>query len=156
MKTIGLTLICLSLSLTILSQDRIPLQSCYNSVLKQESDTMKQTLRAKGYVLLKEASVRMESEYEMPVVVPLNEGNLYAIVFIGDTSSKLYEVRMYDWDERQVIYKKNGMENNIIAYQYVPQASEYHVIKTVQVTNNKAHKQLCGYIMLFKKEKPAG
>jgi hypothetical protein len=33
-------------------------------------------------MLLKEASITMESEYEMPVIVPLTQGSLYQFVFI--------------------------------------------------------------------------
>jgi len=99
--------------------------------------------------------MQMESEYEMPVIVPLQQGTWYNIVFIGDITSKLYEVRMYDFDERQVVYQKHfgqGMESNIISYSYIPKFSEYHMIKPVQV-NKKKKKGICGYIMLFKKIK---
>ena len=97
----------------------------------------------------------MESEYEMPVIVPLQQGTWYNIVFIGDITSKLYEVRMFDFDERQVVYQKHfgqGMESNIISYSYIPKFSEYHMIKPVQV-NKLKKKNICGYIMLFKKVK---
>ncbi|NMD29472.1 MAG: hypothetical protein GYA79_07130, partial [Bacteroidetes bacterium] len=75
-------------------------------------------------------------------------------VFIGDITSKLYEVRMYDWNERQVVYKKNqwgDVDGNIINYDYIPRFSEYHMIKPVQV--NKKKKLLCGYVLLLKKVK---
>ena len=105
--------------------------------------------------MLKEASITMESEFEMPVVIPLNEGTWYQFVFIGDYSSKLYEVRMYDWDEKMVVYKKHqwgDVDGNIIAYSYIPKFSEFHMMKPVQV-NKQKKKNLCGYVMLFKKVK---
>jgi len=104
-------------------------------------------------MLLKEASITMESEFEMPVVVPLTEGSWYQFVFIGDYSSKLYEVRMFDWNERQVIYQQKrwgDVDGNVISYSYVPKFSEFHMMKPVQV-NKKKKKNLCGYVMLFKK-----
>ncbi|WP_133055319.1 hypothetical protein [Niastella koreensis] len=97
----------------------------------------------------------MESEYELPVVLPMTAGTIYQFFFIGDPTSKLYEVRMYDWNERQVVYKKNqwgDIDGNIISYTYTPQFSEYHMIKPVQV--NKQKKKLCGYVMLMKKPEP--
>ena len=57
-------------------------------------------------MLLKEASVTMQSEYELPVIVPLTQGSWYQFIFVGDYTSKLYEVRMYDWDEKMVVYQK--------------------------------------------------
>jgi len=97
--------------------------------------------------------MNMESEYEMPVVVPLNEGTWYQFVFIGEYTSRLYEVRMFDWKEKQVIFqqKKWGdVDGNIIAYSYQPKFSEFHMMKPVQINKDKK-KNLCGYVMLFKK-----
>lgn len=104
-------------------------------------------------MVLKEASMTMESEFEMPVIVPMTQGAWYHIVFIGDPSSKIQEVRMYDYDEKQVFYKKlkPELDGNIISYGYMPKISEWHMIKPVQV--NKKNKECCGYILLLKKVK---
>jgi hypothetical protein len=129
--------------------------SCFDSTLKFQADSIKVALSKDGFIMVKEATMQMESEYEMPVIVPLQQGTWYNIVFIGDITSKLYEVRMYDFDEKQVVYQKHfgqGMESNIISYSYIPKFSEYHMIKPVQV-NKLKKKNICGYIMLFKKVK---
>src|SRR4249920_1390384 len=87
-------------------KDIIRLQSCSNDMISKQVDSLKNLYGNDGYVLLKEASVNMESEFEMPVIVPLNQGSWYQFVFIGDYTSKLYEVRMYDWNERQVVFQQ--------------------------------------------------
>lgn len=125
-----------------------------DAVLRFQIDSIKNDLFKQGFVVVKEALMSMESEYEIPVIVPLNEGSWYHFVFIGDNSSKLFEVRMYDFNEKQVVYQKhygNGMESNVIAYSYIPKFSEYHMIKPVQV--NKKKKNMNGYILMFKKIK---
>lgn len=135
--------------------DVIKLQSCEGSPYQHTVDSIKKASSEQGYVLLREASIQMESEYEMPVVLPMQAGTQYQFVFIGDPSSKLYEVRMYDFNERQVVYKRNqwgDVDGSVISYTYVPQFSEYHMIKPVQV--NKKKKNLCGYVMLLKKPEP--
>ncbi|MFT3827297.1 MAG: hypothetical protein QM731_25440 [Chitinophagaceae bacterium] len=132
--------------------DVIRQQSCDISAYQHSIDSLKQFFGARGYIVLREASMAMESEYEMPIVVPMSQGTWYQFVFIGDPTSKLYEVRMYDYNEKQVVYKKNqwgDIDGNIISYPYVAQFTEYHMIKPVQVNKNK--KKLCGYVMLFKK-----
>ncbi|MFI5133065.1 MAG: hypothetical protein ACHQEB_01960 [Chitinophagales bacterium] len=138
---------------TSFSQDVIRIQSCKDDFIKKEVDSLKNMYSLDGYILLKEASITMESEYEMPVVIPLNQGSWYQFIFIGDISSKLYEVRMYDWNEKQVVYQKKkwgDVDGNVISYSYVPQFSEFHMMKPVQV-NKEKKKNLCGYVMLFKK-----
>ena len=140
----------------IFSQDDvIHLQSCNNEFIRRQVDSLKALYSKDNFILLKEASITMESEFEMPVVVPLNQGTWYQFVFIGEYSSKLYEVRMYDWNEKEVIYKKHqwgDVDGNVISYSYIPQFSEFHMMKPVQV-NKQKKKNLCGYVMLFKKAK---
>lgn len=135
------------------AQDVIRQRSCGNQSITLQVDSLKKAFEQNGFVVLKEASMSMESEFEMPVIVPLTEGAWYQIIFIGDPSSKLHEVRMYDYDEKQVYYKKlyGYSEGNIISYGYMPKVSEWHMIKPVQV--NKGKKDCCGYIMLLKKVK---
>jgi hypothetical protein len=144
----------LFLSLSIMAQDDvIRLESCMNESYKPQIDSLKHLFASKGYEVVREASIKMESEYEMPIVVPLNQGTWYQFIFIGDPSSKLYEVRMYDWNDKQVVYKKNmwgDVDGNIISYPYISQFTEYHMIKPVQV-NKLKKKGLCGYVMLLKK-----
>lgn len=135
------------------SQEVIRQQSCENGSISQQADSLRKLYTSQGYTLLKEASMSMESEYEMPVIVPLNEGSWYQFVFIGDVSSKLYEVRMYDWQERMVIFRQlkwGDVDGNVIVYSYVPKFSEFHMMKPVQV-NKQKKKNLCGYVMLFKR-----
>lgn len=129
--------------------------SFINSSLKLQADSIKKEMVSNGFMMVKEASIRMESGYDMPVIVPLNEGTAYDFVFIGDNSSKLYEVRMFDNNEKQVAYKKHdgeGIESNVINFSYISHATQYHVIKPVQV-NKKKKENLAGYIMMFKKIK---
>jgi len=147
--TLTLSLICASLY----AQDVIRLQSCEDNLISHQVDSLKNFYSKDGFVLLKEASITMESEFEMPVVVPLTGGSWYQFVFIGDYSSKLYEVRMFDWNEKQVVFQQKrwgDVDGNVISYSYIPQFSEFHMMKPVQV-NKKKKKNLCGYVMLFKK-----
>lgn len=136
------------------AQKVIRQQPCTSEQILLQADSIKQLLAKQGFMVVKEASMQMESEYEMPVIVPLTEGSWYQFVFIGDITSKLYEVRMYDWNEKQVVYQKKywgDVDGNVISYSYIPKFSEFHMIKPVQV--NKKKKELCGYVMLLKKVK---
>ena len=122
-------------------------------MINKQVDSLKNTYGKEGFILLKEASITMESEYEMPVIVPLTQGSFYQFVFIGDYTSRLYEVRMFDWDEKQVVFQQKrwgDVDGNVISYSYIPKLSEFHMMKPVQV-NKEKKKNLCGYVMLFKK-----
>ena len=149
------TLLCsvLFTGAAVQAQEVIRLKDCSSPTISGQVDSLKKLYAKDGFVVLKEASITMESEYEMPVIVPLTQGTWYQFVFVGEPTSKLYEVRMFDWNEKQVVYKKHmwgDVDGNVIAYSYIPQFSEFHMIKPVQV-NKKQKKNLCGYVMLLKK-----
>ena len=144
---------CLFVSCVSFSQEVIRVKSCSDDLIAKQVDSLKNLYIKDGFLLLKEASITMESEFEMPVVVPLTQGSWYQFVFIGDYTSRLYEVRMFDWAERQVVFQQKrwgDVDGNIISYSYVPKFSEFHMMKPVQV-NKQKKKNLCGYVMLFKK-----
>jgi energy-coupling factor transporter transmembrane protein EcfT len=146
-KPFILLLSLLTYSVAIFSQEVIRQQSCTNEMMSKQADSLKNLYAKDGFVLLKEASITMA------VIVPLTQGSWYQFVFIGDYSSKLYEVRMFDWNERQVIFQQKrwgDVDGNVISYSYIPKFSEYHMMKPVQV-NKQKKKNLCGYVMLFKK-----
>jgi hypothetical protein len=150
-----LTLLFLFTSTFIQAQEVIRIQTCSDNSITHQVDSLKALYAKEGFVVLKEASITMQSEFEIPVIVPLSQGSWYQFIFVGDITSKLYEVRMFDWSEKQVIYQKKmwgDVDGNIISYSYIPQFSEYHMMKPVQVNKTKK-KGLCGYVMLLKKSK---
>jgi hypothetical protein len=73
-----------------IAQELIRQESCNVKPYQEQIDSIKSLFASKGFILLREASMSMVSEYEMPIVVPMTQGALYEFVFIGDPSSKLY------------------------------------------------------------------
>jgi hypothetical protein len=156
MKRISILFAVLLISAFTFAQEVIRQQPCKDTLIFKQVDSLKTLFAQQGYSVLREASITMESEYEMPVVVQLQERALYQVVFIGDITSRLYEVRMYDWDEKMVVYQKKmwgDVDGNIISFGYQPKFTEFHMIKPVQV-NKQKKKNLCGYVMLLQKTKP--
>lgn len=125
--------------------------ACDQKGIQRQIDSLKSVFKSKGFEIIQEASVSMESENELPVIVPMKMGTPYQVVFIGDAQSQSYEVKMFDFREKQVFHSRtNNGKTNIITYAYTPQMSEYHLISTSQ-TNSVRKKNLCGYILLLKK-----
>jgi hypothetical protein len=153
-KTVYIILVAIAMSVgvTAFAQPMVQQVAFDNPAIMVQVDSLKKEFAAQGFVLAKESGMAMESEYETPIIVPLKEGTWYRVIFIGDMSSRLYEVRMFDWQEKQVVYQKKmwgDIDGNVINYDYIPRASEYHMIKPIQM--NKKKKQVGGYFMIFKK-----
>ncbi len=148
-----ITLLACMLFFSGFAQEIIRQTPCNNDEIKAQADSVKRVYSELGFVVIKEASISMESEYEIPVIVPLTQGSWYQFVFIGDKTSRLFEVRMFDWNEKQVVFEKNrntDINGNVISYSFIPQFSEFHMMKPVQV-NKKKKKDICGLVMLMKK-----
>ena len=63
----------LSYTTAFSQNDVIRVKSCENALISQQVDSLKKLYSADGFILMKEASITMESEFEMPVIVPLNQ-----------------------------------------------------------------------------------
>jgi len=152
MKNLLLLFLLITISCTCaFSQEVLKLQPCNASLIHVQADSITKAVALEGFTLLKENSVTMESQYELPVIVPLQEKSLYHFVFIGDHNSSQVEVRLIDADGNMVIYEKRSRsESNFISFSYVPKVTLYHQFRILQV-NKKKKKGLCGYVMLFKK-----
>jgi hypothetical protein len=153
-KTLLFLILIASISAVKAQDPVIKRAACQDEMIKKQADSVKQAMAKDGFVIVREASMAMESEYEMAVLVPLTQGSYYQFVFIGDVTSKLYEVRMYDSEEKQVVYQKKmwgDVDGNVISFSYIPKFSEFFAIRPVQV--NKKKKEMCGYVILLKKMK---
>lgn len=153
MKNLIILLLLTSASSYSFSQEVIKTQSCNDSLILQQADSIKKAVAPEGFTLLRENSITMESQYEVPVIIPLQERSLYHFVFIGDHGANQVEVRLIDSDGNMVIYEKRSRsESNFISFSYVPKVTLFHQFRVLQV-NKKKKKGLCGYVMLFKKTK---
>ena len=63
--------------------------NCDDTFIIHQADSIKLELSKQGFIVVKEASMSMESEFEIPVIVPLTQGSWYQFVFIGDITSRL-------------------------------------------------------------------
>lgn len=139
-------------SATVFSQEVIKQQPCENVSIRAQADSLKLIYVKKGFKVMKESSVSMESEFEVPIIVQLRERSLYHFIFISDKTSRLFEVKMYDWEEKKIFSDKRKYEDgdgNISQWDHIPLTTNYHMIKPVQV--NKKNKKMCGYFIVLKK-----
>ena len=152
--TIVFLVLATLISLYTKAQPMVSKTAFDNPAIQSQADSIKTVYAMQGFELSKASGMNMESENEVPVILQLKEGTNYRIVFIGENSSNSCEVRMFDWNEKQVVYKKQtsgDVDGNIIAYNYSPKSTEYHMIKPVQTNKQKA---IGGYFMIFKKTTP--
>jgi len=69
-KCVFITVIFISICSALFSQHVIRMQPCQNPGIENQADSIKQLITNDGFELLKASSITMESDYEMPVIVP--------------------------------------------------------------------------------------
>jgi len=74
---VSMMILLLNATFSFSQSNVIRVKSCEDALITHQVDSLKNLYAADGFILMKEASISMESEYEMPVVVPLNQGSLY-------------------------------------------------------------------------------
>lgn len=132
-------------------QSNINTDPCMTAARKATIDSLKQYFTSQQYVLVQAQTFPMESKYEKPIVMPLQAGMAYAFCYIGEPDARLNEIRVYDWQEQQIFYKKllwAEVDGHVISFPIVPEASQYFMIKPLQT--HKTKKNLCGTLMMFK------
>jgi hypothetical protein len=115
-------------------------------------DSLKTLFTEQGFILVRESAVQMYSNYESSIFLPLKETQWYKFVFVGDLSSKSFQQRLYDFEEKKVItinQKIKDAEANIVLFDYIPKFAEFHALRSVQI--NKTKKNVNGYFLLFRK-----
>ena len=60
---------------TVHAQNVIRVSNCKDELIKKQVDSIKSAFTSQGFIIAKEASMTMESEYEMAVMVALTEGS---------------------------------------------------------------------------------
>jgi hypothetical protein len=117
-------------------------------------DSLKTLFTEQGFSMVKESAVHMINNYESEIFLPLKQNQWYKFVFVGDLSSRSFQQRLYDFEERKVItinQKIKDAEANIIQFDYIPKFAEFHALRSLQI--NKTKKNVKGYFLLFRKIK---
>lgn len=134
------------------AQPVIQQKGCSNEQISAQADSIKNVFTTDGFSVLRESFISMESGYEMPVIVPLNKGEWYHVVFIGMPTARLFEMRIYDTNDNQITYEKQlGKDDkgNIISVSFKPEMNTYYMFKVLQM--QKKMRDMCGYILLMKR-----
>jgi hypothetical protein len=115
-------------------------------------DSLKNLFAEQGFLLVRESAVQMINNYESTIFFPLKQKQWYKFVFIGDISSRSFQQRLYDFEEKKVItinQKIKDAEANIVQFDYIPKFAEFHALRSLQI--NKTKKKVNGYFLLFRK-----
>jgi len=114
---------------------------CIEPGLRQQAREMQQQFTEQGFEVLRDAMIHMSSNTPFPVVVDLQKGVFYHILFIGNTRARKLVLEIYDdgykkkGDSKKIISKTSLTgkdEANYISFSFMPEKSGEYVFSLLQ------------------------
>lgn len=156
MHNIKLLAAFLLLSLTAQAQKQAPRIGCKDATLLVQSTEQKENLGKQGFEVLNDAMLSMDSREEFPIVVRMQAGIYYQVVFLGNTRSKNMDLDLYDTDQKVILHKDQhplNQTSNVISFSFTPANSGDYTFMLSQAMKQemfKARQSVCGSFTIFR------
>lgn len=128
---------------------------CIDGAIRQQAQEMKDHYVKQGFEVFRDAMISMSSMEPYPVIVQLQKGQFYQIIFVGSTADSKMKLELYDGHDTKLDEKtaeRNREQPNYISYSITPEQSDTYMFLLMQKQKNK---DMCGSftILQLKKDK---
>lgn len=124
---------------------------CIDEYIRNKADTIKQFYSKQGFDVAHDAMLSMTSMVSYPVVVQLQRGQLYQIIFVGTPGMAKMRIDICDANETKIdeaLAMANRLQSNYIVYTFVPESSGIYMFNLLQKEKTKPN--LCGSFSILK------
>lgn len=123
---------------------------CVDPVIRLQGDAIKQHYVSQGFKVYRDAMLNMESMMPFPVVVQLNRGQLYQIIYVGHPAATNHKMVLYDgadrqMDERIISRRHDSDPTNYIIYSFVPARTDMYMFTFMSRLKNE---DMCGSLCI--------
>lgn len=144
---LGLSLACIS-NITYAQQNASV--GCMDASIRLQSQEIKQHFLKQGFEVYKDAMISMSSMEPYPVIVDLQKGMFYQIIFVGNVGDSKMKMEVYDGHDTKLDEKlvmRNRDQNNFISYSFTPEQSDTYMFLLLQKMKAK---DMCGSFTILK------
>jgi hypothetical protein len=151
----------LLLSLNVFAQNTSPNIGCKDAIILLQASTLKSDLLKQGFELLNDAMLSMESGDNFPVIVRMQAGTNYQVLFIGNKTCKEMSLELYSPSKKPLLQKKQEplyQTPNVISFSFTPNESGDYTFMLSQEMKQKlfhAQKSTCGSFSILRLKKAA-
>jgi hypothetical protein len=152
-----LPLLCIALNGN--AQQTAPNIGCKDPNLLVQATELRAGLNAQGFELLHDAMISMSSKDDFPIVVRMQAGLFYQIVFIGNTRSKKMNLMVVDPQQQLIIEKQQtplSQSSNVISFSFTPSTTgDYRFILNQAMKQGllDARMTVCGSFSILRLKK---
>lgn len=156
-KLLLLSLFCFQLS--GFAQQQAPRIGCKDATLLVQSTELRDGLAKQGFEVLNDAMLSMDSRQDFPIVVRMQAGVFYQVIFIGNTRSKRMNLDLYDTEKQVVLNKEQqplNQTSNVISFSFTPATSgdyTFMLSQTMKQDMFKAKSSICGSFSILRLKK---
>jgi hypothetical protein len=123
---------------------------CVDPSMRLQADGIKQHFTSQGFKVYRDAMINMESMIPFPVMVQLNRGHLYQIIFVGHPAATNHKVVLYDGADNKIdekfITRRHGQDKtNYIIYSFVPERTDMYMFTFMTRLKNE---NMCGSVCI--------
>ena len=123
---------------------------CIDPAIRLQGDAIKQHYVSQGFKVYRDAMLNMESMTPFPVVVQLNRGQLYQIIYVGHPAATNHRMVLYDGSDRQLdeqaVSRRHGSEpTNYIIYSFVPERTDMYMFTFL---SRLKREKMCGSLCI--------
>lgn len=122
----ALLLLCICSSYATTAQNNAPNIGCKDATLIVQSADLKKSLIQQGFEVINDAMLSMDPRDAFPVIVRMQSGVFYQIVFIGNPRSKKMSLELFGTEKEPLMEKKLEPYNqgsNTISFSFTPATS---------------------------------
>ena len=127
-----------------------PNLGCKDTTILKQAYDIRNHYTEQGFVVMRDAMLGMESRVPYPVLMQLNKGDLYILVFIGSPLSKRIDLDLYDGNNQTIArmnVQRNRDQPNYIIHNFSPTYSGEYLVVTLQKLKEKS---MCGSFFVLK------
>lgn len=139
------------------AQQGAPPVGCMDAALRTQALTIKEHYQKQGFDLFRDAMFTMERDQQMPVILTLERGQIYEVVFIAHPQFKSMMLRLFDGQDnnlKELEAVRNRDQPNYLIYTFTPTKTDNYLIMSSQ---NTKLRQMCGAFFILKADpKKAG
>jgi len=117
---------------------------CVDPAIRTQAQEIKQHFQKQGFVVYRDAMISMSSMEPYPVIVQLQKGQFYQIIFVGNTADSKMRIDIYNGQDQKMDEKlvmRNRDQPNYISYSFIPETTDTYMFMLLQRLKNK---DMCG------------
>ena len=127
-----------------------PKVGCMDAQIRLQADEIKQHFLAQGMEVFRDAMIGMESQVPYPVMINLQQGQLYQIIYVAHPEATRLFLDVYDGTDRKVkeIMQSYGRgQPTYVSFTFVPETSDMYMFVARQKWKNN---DMCGSFTILK------